>query len=473
MLSMAKARRLPRRTVRLRLTLLYGVLFLASGAALLAITYFFVDAATADAFIVNGKNGTTVAGFYIGTPMKQGATGTGSTTIQSHGAVTAPAPAQGSAGGGNPPTAGHASAAKGSANQPVALDRGLTTKQMEEQSRQFLALAHAYQSRELSQLVIESGVALGIMAVVALGLGWIVAGRVLRPVRTITATARDISASNLHERLALGGPDDELKELGDTIDGLLGRLEASFASQRQFVANASHELRTPLSRQRTLAQVALADPDATTESLRAAHERILASGVQQEQLIDALLVLSRAQASTPASHTVDLRQLVHEQVAARDAEAELRDVHVVADLAPTALSGDRRLVERLVANLLDNAIRYNVAGGTVNVETGIRAGEARLAVTNDGQIVDSDEMELLYEPFVRAGAERTATGEGFGLGLCIVRAVAASHGATLDTVARPEGGLAVEVRFPAAVDKGGRAHFLVAATEEHRHPLLI
>ena len=168
--------------------------------------------------------------------------------------------------------------------------------QVAQTTRQLETLAHAYQSKELRQLLIESGVALGIMALLSIGLGWVVAGRVLRPLRVITSMTRDISVSNLHERLSLDGPDDELKELGDTIDGLLERLDASFRSQRQFVANASHELRTPLARQRALAQVALSDPDATVDSLRAAHERILASGEQQEQLIDALLTLSRVQA---------------------------------------------------------------------------------------------------------------------------------------------------------------------------------
>jgi signal transduction histidine kinase len=310
-------------------------------------------------------------------------------------------------------------------------------------------VAYASRDRERRQLLIVSGIALAIMTVVSILLGWLVAGRVLRPLRTITATTRDISASNLHERLDLRGPDDELKELGDTIDGLLERLDSAFRSQRQFVANASHELRTPLARQRTLAQVALSDPDACADSLRAAHERILASGEQQEQLIDALLTLSRAQSAAVLPRVVDLAAVAGELVAVRRSEAEACGVRVVPSFEPALLSGDPRLVERLVANLIDNAIRHNTEGGTVWVRTGRRSGCAWLGVSNDGPVVRPDQIERLYEPFERLGAERTAWGEGFGLGLCIVGAVAAAHDATLRTAARPTGGLSIEVRFPA------------------------
>ena len=456
MLRLAKASHLPRRTVRLRLTLLYGGLFLLSGAALLAITYFFVDTATGNAFIVSGKNGTTIAGFEIGAPPKGvGTLKHQSASVPVTGQVQRSASGQVTTAAGNAGTTGGSANSRGSATSGSGGNTDLTAKQMDEQSRQFMALAHAYQSRELRQLLVESGIALAIMAVVAVLLGWIMAGRVLRPLRTITATTRDISASSLHQRLALAGPDDELKELGDTIDGLLGRLEASFDSQRQFVANASHELRTPLTRQRTLAQVALSDPHATAESLRAAHERVLVSGEQQEQLIDALLTLSRAQSSTVTLHAVDLTALVRELVEPREIEAEVRGVRLASTLAPAQLEGNRRLVERLVVNLLDNALRYNTPGGVVRVECGTRDGAAWLAVTNDGPVVRPDEIGQLYEPFVRLGVERTAAGDGFGLGLCVVRAVATAHGATLETVARPGGGLAVEVRFLPTDEVGG------------------
>jgi signal transduction histidine kinase len=445
---MAGGRRLPRRSLRLRLTLLYGVVFLLSGAALLTTTYFLVDAATGNAFIVHDKNGVTLAGYQIGSvpptaPSAKPETIPGG-AVSSNGAHGAgQLHGKGTEAGGFTAT---------SANKKPLTPKQLAQQQqqIEQQQHELEALAHAYQSRELHQLLIESGVALGIMVLVSIALGYVVAGRALRPLRTITATTRDISASNLDQRLAVDGPDDELKELGDTIDGLLERLEAAFRSQRQFVANASHELRTPLARQRTLAQVALSDPQATEDSLRAAHERILASGEQQEQLITALLTLSRVQGGSVLQHAVDLAAVVSELLESREAEAEVRRVRVVPDLAPAALQGDRRLVERLVANLLDNALRHNVKGGTISVQTGSRSGRAWLVVANDGPVIKPGEVERLFEPFERLGAERTAAGEGFGLGLCIVGAVAAAHGATLRTVARPAGGLSIEVRFPAS-----------------------
>lgn len=172
---------------------------------------------------------------------------------------------------------------------------GLTPEQQQAPSAQ-QAESNNWHAAEMRALLVQSGIALAIMAAGSIGLGWVIAGRALRPVRTITATARRISATSLNERLALNGPDDEFKELGDTLDGLLARMEASFRAQRQFVANASHELRTPLARQQLASQLALADPDASIESLRMAHERVLASGAQQEQLIEALLTPASGQA---------------------------------------------------------------------------------------------------------------------------------------------------------------------------------
>jgi signal transduction histidine kinase len=286
----------------------------------------------------------------------------------------------------------------------------------------------------LHELLVQSGIALALMAVVALALGWWMAGRILRRLRTVTATAREISATNLHRRLALPGPNDELKELGDTFDELLGRLQASFQAQRQFVANASHELRTPLARQRAIGQVALADPDADTASLRAAHERVLAAGVQQERLIEAMLTLTRGHAGIDVRHTFDLGEVVREVVASRGAP-----VRTSVEACP--VSGHRALAERLVVNLVDNALQHNVADGWVSVTC--RAGV--LTVTNTGPVVPPGEVERLFQPFQRLGPART--GEGLGLGLSIVRAVATAHNAAVDAQARPEGGLEVRVSF--------------------------
>jgi signal transduction histidine kinase len=274
----------------------------------------------------------------------------------------------------------------------------------------------------LEQLLIESGIALAIMAVVSVGLGWLMAGRVLRPLRTITATARRIPARSLHQRIparslhqriAMTGPDDELKELGDTFDQLLGRLDASFGAQRQFVANASHELRTPLARQRTLLEVALRDPQASVASLRAACERALAAGEQQERLIAALLTLARGERGLATFEPFDLGDIAASVLAAQRDDAAGRDLAITADLQPAAAVGDPRLAERLAANLVDNAIRYNATGGRVEIVTGARNGCPFLAVTNTGPVVP------------------------------------AAHGAELRAVTQAAGGLALEVIFPA------------------------
>ena len=323
-----------------------------------------------------------------------------------------------------------------------------------EQVQELASQQHAAQMREL---LVQSGIALGVMAVVSMMLGWIVAGLVLRPLRTITATARGISATNLHQRLALEGPDDELKELGDTFDGLLERLEASFRAQRQFVANASHELRTPLARQRTLAQVALADPDASVESLRAAHERVLASGTQQERLIEALLTLARGQTGLERREPFDLAVVTGQVLQARS-DADHRAVEVHEELAPAPVLGDPRLLERLVANLVDNAIRYNVPHGKIHVTTQTRSGHAVVSVTNTGPVVPATAVERLFQLFQRLGADRTSRGDGVGLGLSIVQAIADAHGATVTAHPQPGGGIEVEVSFPAIADGVAGAH---------------
>jgi signal transduction histidine kinase len=303
---------------------------------------------------------------------------------------------------------------------------------------------------ELNQLLTESGMALAIMTVVSVGLGWLVAGRVLRKLRTITATARSISASNLHARLALAGPDDELRELGDTFDALLTRLEAAFDAQRQFVANASHELRTPLARQRTLIEVALADHEPSVAKLRDICARVLATGEQQERLIEALLTLARSQRGLDRREPVDLADVTRQVLLARCPEAKLRGISVTASLGPAIAVGDARLAERLVANLLDNAIRHNVAGGVVQVSTVIWAGHAVLSVSNTGPVLRPDQLPHLFQPFQRGGAARTGRRDGLGLGLSIVAAIAAAHGAWLQANALADGGLGVQVGFPQA-----------------------
>ena len=393
--------RLPRRTVRLKLTMLYGALFLVCGAVLLAVTYFLVAQKLPAAATVNSKAG--VAG---------GSTGQQVCFMQT-------------SGGGSPP----ALPASGCG-----------------------ALLNQYRNDELDQLLTDSGIALAIMAAASIGLGWLVAGRVLRPLRTITTAARRMSASNLYQRLALDGPDDELRELGQTFNGLLARLEESFGAQRQFVANASHELRTPLARQRTLVEVTLRDTGATSGALRATLERVLVTGEQQERLIEALLTLARSQRGLDRREPLDLAAVTGDAVAASQPEARRRGLRVRSSLGPAPARGDRRLAERLAANLVDNAVRHNTAGGWVEVTTGMRSGRGFLNVANTGPVIAGEQVEELFQPFGRLEATRLSRDarDGLGLGLSIVTAIAAAHDADLRARPRPGGGLEVEVHFPAA-----------------------
>jgi signal transduction histidine kinase len=315
-------------------------------------------------------------------------------------------------------------------------------------AQQARAIAMHEYATVLSELVSRSALALALVAVFSAALGWFIAGRALRPLRIITATARQISAASLSERLALGGPRDELTELADTFDGLLARLEASFTAQRQFLANAAHELRTPLARQRVISQVAVADPDASIESLRAAHERVLAAGAQQDQLIDALLTLARGQAGLDRHEPFDLADLADRVLADRQPEAQGQNLTVHATLSPAPTAGSPRLAEHLAANLIDNALRHNLPGGQVEVITATRDSRAVLTVINTGPPVPPAAMDRLFQPFQRLTADRTSRGDGLGLGLSIVQAIASAHHATITARPQPAGGLLVQVAFP-------------------------
>jgi signal transduction histidine kinase len=272
----------------------------------------------------------------------------------------------------------------------------------------------------------------------------------LRPVRTITATARRISASNLHERLDLSGPDDELKELGDTFDQLLERLERSWDSQRQFVANVSHELRSPLTRLRLHADIAATDPEATVESLQSGYQEVIAATREQEEVIAALLSLAKGQRGLDHTETIDLAAITHDVLLAELQQAEYRQVHIEADIQPAAVSGDTRLIGQLIQNLVGNAILHNIVGGDIHVATATREGEAVLAVSNDGPSIPTSELERLFRPFERLEQGRRHHQSGHGLGLSIVEAVATAHGAVITARSRPQGGLSIEITFPQA-----------------------
>jgi signal transduction histidine kinase len=252
----------------------------------------------------------------------------------------------------------------------------------------------------------------------------------------------------------LTGPDDELKQLGNTFDGLLARLETSFEAQRQFVANASHELRTPLTLERTLLELALSDPNANVDSYRHTCEQLLAVGQQQERLIEALLTLSRSQRGLDNRQPVDLAAITAAAAAAADHEGIVVDTK----LEPAETNGNPRLVERLVANLVDNAVRHNVPGGSLTLATETRGGKAILTVANTGPMIPPNELERLFQPFERLDTTRTSA-TGFGLGLSIVRAIVDAHDAAIATEALADGGLRIDVLFPAhgPGDEGARA----------------
>ncbi|MGW3665963.1 sensor histidine kinase [Streptomyces sp. NPDC005141] len=457
------------RSIRWRLTLLYSALFMVAGAALLGFTY----------LLASRSKPSTAVGSSEGPGLPAGS--------------GFPSP--------DPPT--------------------------------LTMYAEALRADQLHQLLFEAGIALAVMTVASVALGRLMAGRVLAPLRTMTAAARRISADNLRQRLAVPGPEDELKAMADTFDDVLGRLEGAFEAQKQFVANASHELRTPLTLQQAIVDVALADPGASVESLRAACLRVRAAGQEQARLIDALLTLARSQRGLQRSEFVDLAEMVRGRlpdgavvaggcadggdsaggvegggvedrrasaggvegnavssggvesggVSSRGGEnggvssggGEDRGPRVRADLNSAPVLGDPQLIERLVVNLTDNAVRHNSpesGESWVRLWTGTEAGRPVLRIDNTGPVIPRDQVAGLFQPFRRLGAERTLAHprprsrgkgrqrDGLGLGLSIVTAVATAHGGTVEAWPRPQGGLTVRVTFPPCappVPRPGRA----------------
>jgi signal transduction histidine kinase len=308
------------------------------------------------------------------------------------------------------------------------------------------ATGEAETTGNLAEVLGYSAVALVVLAGLSIAIGRLVAGRALRPLRVITSAARTMSADDLSRRLRVPAVYEEFGELADTLDGLLRRLDESFTAQRQFVANASHELRTPLTVQRTLLQVTLADPDASADTLRSACREMLALGRRQEDLIDALLSLAAGYRGVGHRDRFDLADLARKVVQDHDSEAQDRDLHVHSTLAPATVTGDARLVASLVTNLVGNAMRHNIPGGTVEITT---APPGRLTVVNTGTPIPPAEVGRMFQPFQRLGGERTDQTEGHGLGLAIVAAIAHAHRAGLTADPRPGGGLRLTVDFPA------------------------
>jgi signal transduction histidine kinase len=291
---------------------------------------------------------------------------------------------------------------------------------------------------------------LALFAVTALAvlLGWVIAGRALAPLRTIASAARAVSGESLTRRVALRGPDDELHELADTFDEMLERLDSAFASQKRFVADASHELRTPLTVLRTEVEVALADPDATAAELRATAEVVREEVQRFEALLESLLALARSEARALATEEpVDLADIARRVVARLQPEAATHDVLLTVEPQRVVVNGDRELLEQMVFNVVDNAVTHNCSGGFAEVRVGPRGENAALSVVNTGPRVPDESLQLLTEPFHRL--ERRRDRRGAGVGLSIVRAVAAAHGGRLELSAREDGGLVADVDLPA------------------------
>ena len=393
--------RLPGRTVRVRLTVLYGIMFLVSGALLLAIA-------------------------------------SGVAVVRSSAVAMAPSPAATVSG-----------TALGKAQARI---HHLQAQLINMQSQISGQLGQGRLSRNL---LIASLMALAVMTVVAVALGWLVAGRALRPLRVMTAAAQRISEENLDERLAVQGPRDELKELGDTIDGLLERLEMAFNAQRRFAANASHELRTPLTTMRASLDVALAKPEPVPPQTVALAARLRTELDKIDRLLEAFFVLARAQhRSLPGQAVLPLDYLTANALTEQAAAISERKLTVQHTSAPGGawVAGSQALISRMVENVIHNAVCHNAEGGWIRIESRTADGQASLVVENGGPVLEQDQVRELSQPFRRIGADRTGSAEGSGLGLSIVAAIAEAHGGSLDLQARPEGGLRVSIQLPAAAD---------------------
>jgi signal transduction histidine kinase len=401
-------------SIRLRLTLLYGGLFLLAGAGLLAVNYALVRSQFTLPFATRIE-GPGPAGQQLPEVLRD-------------------------AGGVMIRTAPDGSTFVARASNPAALAAARVELE---------AVRRELERAALNQLLAQSGIALALMAILSVGLGWLVAGRALKPLAAITATARRLEGGTLHERINLRGPQDELKELADTIDQMLGRLDAAFATQRRFVANASHELRTPLAIARTEVDVALADPGTPPAELRAMAGRVLEANQRSERLIEGLLTLARSERELRASEPLDLALAAADALSVAGPEAERLGLRVSRVLGAAPVAGDRALLERLVANLVENAVRHNQPGGWLEVDTGRAGSRSLVRVANGGHPIPPDQVAALFEPFRRL-SDRTGSARGAGLGLSIVKAVATAHGGRADARAREGGGLEVTVELPAA-----------------------
>ncbi|MEU6369159.1 HAMP domain-containing sensor histidine kinase [Streptomyces sp. NPDC046931] len=310
------------------------------------------------------------------------------------------------------------------------------------------ACVNEQRQHALDNLLSRSLLALLGLAVIAFAFGYAMAGRVLSPLGRITRTARAVAGSDLSRRIELDGPDDELKELADTFDDMLERLQRAFTAQQRFVGNASHELRTPLAINRTLLEVHLSDPGAPVE-LQQLGKTLLATNERSEQLVEGLLLLARSDNQIVERKPVDLAEVASQAVDQVHAEAEAKGVEIRGERAPAIVQGNGVLLERIALNLVQNAVRYNIReGGWVDVTTLVQHGQAVLVVANTGPVVPAYEIDNLFEPFTRLRTERTGSDKGVGLGLSIARSVARAHGGHISAQPREGGGLVMRVMLP-------------------------
>ncbi len=305
----------------------------------------------------------------------------------------------------------------------------------------------------LHALQAASVIALAVLAMASVGLGWLVSGRALRPVRSITEAARRASELRLGQRLALTGPDDEFKQLADTFDVMLERLDAAFTSQKRFVANAAHELRTPLTAMRTAIEVTLSKPTRTPAELEAMAARVKRSVEQAEATIEALLTLATSELGPTAQESMDLATAAEDALDATHIAIDRRDITLDAELEPALARGDRVLLERMIFNLVENAVRHNTAGGWIGVRTIQHADSAVFEIANTGPHISGEQIPTLFEPFARL-EQRLSSSDGVGLGLSIAQAIADVHSATITAQPRPDGGLDMSVTIPTAAPGG-------------------